>query len=87
MDNEGTEAAAIVPPPGTITQIRDHLAAIMNSGTPLERNAAIEALIAEVQLTGQGVRPVFKIPTPDTTMPPTRPGRGHPTTMDHLFAQ
>ncbi|MEW2383649.1 hypothetical protein AB0873_16385 [Micromonospora sp. NPDC047707] len=31
--------------------------------------AAIETLIAEVQLTDQGVVPVFKIPT-DTTMPP-----------------
>ncbi|MBM0231184.1 recombinase family protein [Micromonospora sp. STR1_7] len=57
------------PPPGTVARIRDHLSAIMTSGTATERKAAVETLIAEVQLTDQGVVPVFKIPT-DTTMPP-----------------
>ncbi|WP_435123364.1 recombinase family protein [Micromonospora tulbaghiae] len=57
------------PPPGTVARIRDHLSTIMTSGTATERKAAIETLIAEVQLTDQGVVPVFKIPT-DTTMPP-----------------
>lgn len=41
----------------------------MASGSDTERKAAIETLIAEVQLTDQGVVPVFKIPT-ETTMPP-----------------
>ncbi|WP_434742462.1 recombinase family protein [Micromonospora sp. SH-82] len=63
------------PPPGTITRIRDHLTAIMTSGTTAERKAAIETLIAEVRLTDQGVVPVFKIPT-DTTMPPPNPDGG-----------
>lgn len=49
----------------------------MASGTPTERKAAIETLIAEVQLTDQGVIPVFKIPT-DTTMPPPNPDGGIP---------
>ncbi|MBQ1072496.1 recombinase family protein [Micromonospora sp. C31] len=57
------------PPPGTVARIRDHLSTIMTSGTATERKAAIETLIAKVQLTDQGVVPVFKIPT-DTTMPP-----------------
>jgi len=43
--------------------IRDYLATIMTSGTPTERKAATETLIHEVQLTDQGVIPVFKIPT------------------------
>lgn len=43
--------------------IRDYLATIMTSGTPTERKAAIETLIHEIQLTDQGVIPVFKIPT------------------------
>ena len=42
---------------------------LLASGSDTERKAAIETLIAEVQLTDQGVVPVFKIPT-DTTMPP-----------------
>ncbi|MFC8846750.1 MULTISPECIES: hypothetical protein [unclassified Micromonospora] len=63
------------PPPGTITRIRDHLTTIMTSGTPTERKAAIETLIAEVRLTDQGIVPVFKIPT-DTTMPPPDPDGG-----------
>jgi site-specific DNA recombinase len=41
----------------------------MTSGTPTERKAAIETLIHEVQLTDQGVIPVFKIPTNDTPLP------------------
>ncbi|GAB3860606.1 hypothetical protein GCM10029963_63770 [Micromonospora andamanensis] len=57
------------PPPATITRIREHLTTIMASGTTSERKAAIETLIAEVQITDQGVVPVFKIPT-DTTLPP-----------------
>ncbi|MFV2110284.1 recombinase family protein [Micromonospora sp. LOL_015] len=63
------------PAPGTITTIRDYLSTIMTSGSDTERKAAIETLIAEVQLTDQGVIPVFKIPT-DTTMPPPNPGEG-----------
>lgn len=35
----------------------------MTSGTATEREATIELLIAEVELTDQGVMPVFKIPT------------------------
>ncbi|MDG6100514.1 recombinase family protein [Dactylosporangium aurantiacum] len=72
----GLDGPPAAPPPATITGIRDCLAAIMSSGTMLERKAAIEALVAEVQLTDQGVIPVFKIPTPDTTMPPPETDEG-----------
>jgi site-specific DNA recombinase len=57
------------PPPGAIARIRDYLATIMTSGTPTECKAAIETLIHEVQLTDQGVIPVFKIPTDETPLP------------------
>ncbi|MGC4895468.1 recombinase family protein [Micromonospora sp. DT31] len=65
----GLAAQPAPPAPGTIALIRDYLTTIMASGSDTERKAAIETLIAEVQLTDQGVIPVFKIPT-DTTMPP-----------------
>lgn len=48
----------------------------MTSGSTTERKAAIETVIAEVQLTDQGVVPVFKIPT-DTAMPPPETDGGH----------
>ncbi|MEV0398277.1 recombinase family protein [Polymorphospora rubra] len=63
------------PPPGAVARIRDHLATIMASGTPTERKAAIETLIAEVRLTDKGAVPVFKIPT-DTTVPPPETDEG-----------
>ena len=71
----GLAAQPAPPAPGTITMIRDYLSTIMASGSDTERKAAIETLIAEVQLTDQGVVPVFKIPT-DTTMPPPDPDGG-----------
>ncbi|RKF23872.1 recombinase family protein [Micromonospora globbae] len=70
-------AQPTLPSPGTVARIRDHLSTIMASGSATERKAAIEALIAEVQLTDQGVVPVFKIPT-DTTMPPPETDGGNP---------
>jgi hypothetical protein len=57
------------PPADTIAKIRNHLSTIMTKGTPTERKAAIETLIHEVQLTDQGARPMFKIPTNDTALP------------------
>jgi hypothetical protein len=54
---------------------KPNLTPLRTSGTPTERKAAIETLIAEVRLTDQGIVPVFKIPT-DTTMPPPDPDRG-----------
>ena len=45
------------PTPGVIAEIRDCLATIMATGAPLKRRSAIEALIAEVQLASEGIRP------------------------------
>jgi site-specific DNA recombinase len=58
------------PPPGTIERLRAYLHRVTTVGTPTERKAAVEALIAEVQITDQGVIPVFKIPTQETPLPP-----------------
>jgi site-specific DNA recombinase len=62
-------AGPVTPPPGVISRIRDYLATVMISGTATERKAAVETLIHEVQLTDQGVIPVFKIPSNDTPLP------------------
>jgi hypothetical protein len=52
---------------------RTYLKHVIATGTTAACKAAIEALIAEVKLTDQGVIPMFKIPTPDTPMPPPNP--------------
>jgi site-specific DNA recombinase len=57
------------PPPATIDRIRAHLADIIAAGTPAERKAMIEALVAEIRITGNQAVPVFKIPEPDRTLP------------------
>jgi site-specific DNA recombinase len=71
LDNQPT-----MPPPGTLARIRDDLTEIMRSGIPAARKAAIEALIAEVQLSDDGLIPIFKIPDANTMMPPPNPDEG-----------
>ncbi len=66
-DALGSEPAA--PPPGVIERLQAHLTGIRASGTPGERKATIEALVAEVRLTQEGVIPVFRIPGPHTPIP------------------
>ncbi|MEU7868129.1 recombinase family protein [Dactylosporangium sp. NPDC049140] len=81
LDTElATQPAA--PEPDTLAHVRTYLQQVMATGTTAARKAAIEALIAEVQLTDQGVVPVFKIPTQDTPMPPPNPDGG--TNQDRL---
>ncbi|MGI5180547.1 recombinase family protein [Dactylosporangium sp. CA-152071] len=69
-------AQPAAPEPDTIARVRIYLQQVMATGTTAARKAAIEALIAEVQLTDQGAVPVFKIPTQDTPMPPPDPDGG-----------
>ena len=52
------------PSPAVITQVRTYLAGTIATGTSGERKRAIEALVAEVRITDQGLIPVFKIPGP-----------------------
>lgn len=56
-------------PPGTIERLRAYLADAIANGTPNQRKAAIEALIAEIRITEEGVIPVFRIPAPRTPLP------------------
>ncbi len=63
-DTISTEPA--MPEPGTTETIQDYLTDVINGGTPAERKAAIEALIAEIRISDEGVIPVFRIPAPRT---------------------
>ena len=66
-DTMGNEPAP--PPPGTIERLQTFLADTLASGTPAEHKAAIEALVAEIRITDEGVIPVFRIPGPRTSIP------------------
>lgn len=57
------------PWPGHHERLHAYLADVITSGTSAERKAAIEALIAEIPITGEGIIPVFKIPGPRTPIP------------------
>jgi site-specific DNA recombinase len=57
------------PPPGVIADLQVCLADAIASGTPAERKAAIEALVAEVRITDHGLIPVFRIPSPRPSVP------------------
>src|SRR6266568_3551393 len=50
-------------------RLQAYLAAAIANGTANERKAAIEALIAEIRTTEEGVIPVFRIPGPRTPIP------------------
>jgi len=66
-DAMGSEPTA--PPPSTIERLQAYLADAITNGTANERKAAIEALIAEIRITEEGVIPVFRIPGPRTPVP------------------
>jgi site-specific DNA recombinase len=66
-DAMGSEPTA--PPPGTIERLQTYLADTITSGTQAERKAVIEALVAEIRITEEGVIPVFRIPEPSTPIP------------------
>jgi site-specific DNA recombinase len=51
------------PPASVIEDLQAYLADAIASGTPAERKAAIEALVAEVHITDHGLIPVFRIPS------------------------
>ena len=66
-DTIGDEPAA--PPPHTIAQLGTYLHDILDTGTPAERKAAVEALIDEIRITEEGIIPVFRIPGPHSPIP------------------
>jgi site-specific DNA recombinase len=66
-DTLGTPPAP--PPPGTTERLHGYLARTISNGSPSERKTAIEALIAEIRITEEGIIPVFRIPSPGTSVP------------------
>jgi site-specific DNA recombinase len=60
--------APIVPPTMVLDKLTDHIADLLHSGSPAQRKALIEALVAEVKITGPDtIIPVFRIPQPPAT--------------------
>jgi site-specific DNA recombinase len=51
------------PPAATLRQVAEHIDEIIGAGTRTQRKALIEALVAQVKITGPGrIVPVFRIP-------------------------
>jgi len=66
-DELASQLAAVpaVPAPATLRQVAGHINDIIASGSHSQRKALVEALIAEIRITGPGgLIPVFRIPQP-----------------------
>jgi site-specific DNA recombinase len=51
-----------------LDELTNHIADIIRTGNPAQRKALIEALVAEVKITGpHTIIPVFRIPQPPAT--------------------
>jgi site-specific DNA recombinase len=64
-----------MPPPAALRQVADHVSEVILAGNHNQRKALIEALVAQVKITGPGrIVPVFRIPQPgaDTAAEATR---------------
>jgi site-specific DNA recombinase len=60
--------APVVPPAMVLDELTDHIAEILRSGNPAQRKTLIEALVAEVKITGPNtIVPVFRVPQPDSS--------------------
>ena len=77
LDTEPT-----APEPATLTQVADHITKIMDNGTPNQRKALVEALVAHVTVTGPDrLRANFHIPqqpqtNQETATPPAETAGG-----------
>jgi site-specific DNA recombinase len=78
------DAEPVAPPAATIEAIRGYLGHLIAEGSSAERKAAIEALIAEIRITNEGIIPMFKIPGPDLALTGDAPATG--TTGDTVRA-
>ena len=57
--------APTAPDPATLNDVAEHLAEIIASGSPNQRKALVEALVARVTITGPDrLVPVFRVPQP-----------------------
>ncbi|MGE5137685.1 MAG: recombinase family protein, partial [Gemmatimonadota bacterium] len=58
-------ATPAAPPVATLRQVADHIDDIIRAGTENQRKALIEALVAQIKITGPDrIVPVFRIPRP-----------------------
>lgn len=58
-------AVPAMPPSATLHQVADHIEEIVTSGSHSQRKALVEALVAQVKITGPDrIVPVFRIPQP-----------------------
>jgi site-specific DNA recombinase len=58
----------VAPPAMILDELTDHITDIIRTGNPAQRKALIEALVAEVKITGpHTIIPVFRIPQPPAT--------------------
>jgi site-specific DNA recombinase len=63
-------AEPAMPPLARLREVADHIDQIIESGTQVQRKALIEALVAQVKITGPGqVVPTFRIPQPQVGPP------------------
>jgi site-specific DNA recombinase len=54
-----------MPPPARLREVADHIDLIIESGTQVQRKALVEALVAQVKITGPGrVVPTSRIRQP-----------------------
>jgi len=68
-------SAPAMPPPAALRQVADHVSEVIIAGSHNQRKALIEALVAQVKITGPGrIVPVFRVPQPaaDTAAEATR---------------
>jgi site-specific DNA recombinase len=57
------DAETAIPPPATLREVADHIDQIIAAGSDSQRKTLIEALVAQVKITGPGgIVPVFRIP-------------------------
>jgi site-specific DNA recombinase len=57
------DAEPAMPPPATLREVAGHIDQIIAAGSHSQRKALVEALVAQVKITGPGrIVPVFRIP-------------------------
>jgi site-specific DNA recombinase len=62
------DAEPVVPPAATLVEVANQIDQVIASGTHSQRKALIEALVAQVKITGPGrIVPLFRIPQPTDT--------------------
>jgi site-specific DNA recombinase len=60
---EQAASPAVAPSAQALQRPRDDLSAVFAHGTPGQRKAVIETHVAEIKIDGNGLIPIFKIPT------------------------